>query len=168
MSAYLNTRVSLYASRLWQDSDLDALVEMPDEAVADALVHHGLPQLGTGYKQPADRLNDSRSLEQRIIAQVLDETRVMMRALSGEARSFLAFWTERFEISNVRRTQRTPQNCCAVSTPAPTPASFGPHGVPSSRVATPSVWMRHWTEAITKVWSHTPGPWRNRTRQCGA
>ena len=96
MSAYLNTRVSLYARRLWPDAALDALVGMADDAVADTLIRHGLPQLAAEQDSQTGRQEDSRSLEQRIIAQILDETRVLIRPLSGPARAFLSFWTARF------------------------------------------------------------------------
>ena len=76
MSAYLDTRVSLYAGRLWRDEALDALVGAPDETVADTLTQRGLSQLVAGYDRPAGQSQDSRSLEQRIIAQILDETRL--------------------------------------------------------------------------------------------
>lgn len=105
MSAYLNTRVSLYASRLWPDEALDALVSATDDAVADTLNRHGLPQLAVNQDMAAAQ--DSRSLEQRIIAQILDETRVLIRPLSGDARAFLTFWTARFEISNVKTLLRS-------------------------------------------------------------
>jgi V/A-type H+-transporting ATPase subunit C len=106
MSAYLDTRVSLYASRLWPDAALDALIDASDDGVADALNQGGLPQLAAGYAPKAGR-QDARSLEQRLIAQILDETRVMIRPLSGPARSFLTFWTARFEISNVKTLLRS-------------------------------------------------------------
>jgi V/A-type H+/Na+-transporting ATPase subunit C len=107
MSAYLNTRVSLYAGRLWPDAALDALVSVADDAVADTLNQHGLPQLAAGFIDPPSDQQDARSLEQRIIAQILDETRVLIRPLSGPARSFLSFWTARFEISNVKTLLRS-------------------------------------------------------------
>lgn len=109
MSAYLDTRVSLLAARLWRDAALDALVGAPGDAVADALTRRGLPQLAAGYTSPGQP-QDSRSLEQRIIAQILDETRVLIRPLSGEARSFLIFWTARFEMSNIKTLLRSKMN----------------------------------------------------------
>ena len=107
MSAYLNTRVSLFSSQLWLDGELDSLISEPDDAVADALTRRGLPQLAAGFGGLTAPNQDSRSLEQRIIAQVLDETRVMIRPLSGDARTFLSFWTARFEISNVKTLLRS-------------------------------------------------------------
>lgn len=109
MSAYLNTRVSLYAGRLWRNEALDALVSVPHDAMADTLTQRGLPQLAAGYDSPAGRRQDapSHSLEQRIIALILDETRVLIRPLSGDARAFLTFWTARFEISNVKTLLRS-------------------------------------------------------------
>ncbi len=107
MSAYLTTRVSLFAGRLWRDDEIDALISVPDEVADDTLARRGLAQLAVGYDSLAARQQDARSLEQRIIAQILDETRVMLRPLSGSARGFLIFWTARFEISNVKTLLRS-------------------------------------------------------------
>lgn len=107
MSAYLNTRVSLYAARLWRDEELDGLVSAPDDVVADALVARGLSHLAADSGGGLDRAPDSGSLEQRIVAQILDETRILIRPLSGAARAFLTFWTARFEISNVKTLLRS-------------------------------------------------------------
>jgi V/A-type H+-transporting ATPase subunit C len=101
VSAYLNTRVSLYSGRLWQGGDFDALIRSPDAEMADTLALHGLPQLAAGYSN-----QDPLSLEQRIIAEILNETRVLIRPLTGDARNFLIYWTERFEISNVKTLLR--------------------------------------------------------------
>mgnify|MGYP001570074864 CR=1 FL=1 len=68
MSAYLNTRVSLYAGRLWQDEDLDTLVGVTDDTFIDTLSGRGLQQLVPGYGNLAGHQQDTRSLEQRIIA----------------------------------------------------------------------------------------------------
>ena len=101
MSAYLNTRVSLYSGRLWQYTDFDAVLKVPDAEMGDALGSRGLPQLAAGFDS-----KDHRSLEQRIIAELLDETRVLIRPLTGAARNFLIYWTERFEVSNVKTLLR--------------------------------------------------------------
>lgn len=128
MTAYLNTRVSLYSSRLWQDESLDALVSVADDAMADTLSRRGLPQLAAGYAPQPGRQQDSRSLEQRIIAQILHETRVLIRPLSGTARTFLSFWTARFEISNVKtllRSKLTDERPAAVLTRLTPMGAFG-------------------------------------------
>ena len=152
MSAYLDTRVSLFSGRLWHDTALAALIGVPDDAMSDAMKRRGFPHLAAGSADEAGR-EDTRSLEQRIVAQILDETRVLIRPLSGEARSFLTFWTARFEMSNVKtllrskltderpavvlarrapsdsstpRTSRMPRtsaNCCGGWKPDPLPAS---------------------------------------------
>jgi V/A-type H+/Na+-transporting ATPase subunit C len=106
MSAYLNTRVSLYSGRLLRDQDLDALVRLPQADMADTLSAFGLPQLAAGFEPASAREQDLRSLEQRIIAQILDETQVLIRPLAGDERSFLIYWTGRFEISNVKTLLR--------------------------------------------------------------
>lgn len=128
MSAYLDTRVSLYASRLWRDEALDALVSAPDDAVARTLSQRGLPQLATGAGQEPGLRLDTRSLEQRIIAQILEETQVITRPLSGAARNFLGFWAARFEISNVKtllRSKLTDERPAAVLARLTPMGSFG-------------------------------------------
>jgi V/A-type H+-transporting ATPase subunit C len=107
MSAYLNTRVSLYAGRLWHDEELDSLVGLSDDMFIDTLSRRGLPQLVAGYGSQTGHQQEARSLEQRIIAEVLDETRVLIRPLSGHARAFLTYWTARFEVSNVKTLLRS-------------------------------------------------------------
>jgi V/A-type H+-transporting ATPase subunit C len=101
MSAYLNTRVSLFARRLWSADDFTGLIRTPDAEMAEVLAERGLPLLATGF----DNL-DNRSLEQRIIAQVRDDATVLIRPLCGKARDFLIYWIERFEISNVKTLLR--------------------------------------------------------------
>ena len=101
MSAYLNTRVSLFASRLWRAEDFARLIQAPAAEMAGALVERGLPLLAAGF----DSL-DNRSLEQRIIAQVLEDTTVLIRPLTGNERNFMIYWTERFEVSNVKTLLR--------------------------------------------------------------
>lgn len=106
MSAYLDTRVSLYAGHLWQDDAFAALASEPADSVVETLIQRGLTQLAARGSDLDDK-QDPRSLEQRIIAQILDETQVLIRPLSGDARSFLAFWTARFELSNVKTLLRS-------------------------------------------------------------
>ncbi|MBK9325021.1 MAG: V-type ATPase subunit [Hydrogenophilales bacterium] len=103
MSAYLNTRVSLYSGRLWQPADFDAVLKTPDEEMAAALSSRGLDQLAAGYSFDSQ---DNRSLEQRLIAEVLEETKVLIRPLTGAARGFLIYWTGRIEITNVKTLLR--------------------------------------------------------------
>lgn len=109
MSAYLNTRVSLYSGRLWHAEDYDVLLRASDAEIADTLAERGLVQLAAGFGVPehaAAPPNDPLSLEQRIIAQTLDETRVLIRPLNGAARNFLIYWTARFEVTNLKTLLR--------------------------------------------------------------
>lgn len=97
MSAYLNTRVSLYSERLWSDDQFSQLIRAPHAEVPENLTRRGLGALAQGYGG-----SDPLSLEGRIIAQLLDETRVLVRPLTGPDRQFILYWTERFEVSNVK------------------------------------------------------------------
>ena len=101
MSAYLNTRVSLFRARLWEREDFLRLLDAPHKEVPAVLEEQDLAQLAPGYLS-----QDTLSLEQRIIAQVLDETWILLRPLDGAARAFLLYWTQRFEISNLKTLLR--------------------------------------------------------------
>ncbi len=119
MSAYLNTRVSLFAGRLWQDGELDKLLGASDDVFVDRLVQRGLPELVPGYGGHVGRQQETRSLELRLIARILDETRVLIRPLAGDARAFLTYWTARFEVSNVKtllRSKMSGESAAAVLT----------------------------------------------------
>ncbi len=128
MSAYLNTRVSLYSTRLWEDKELDALVGVTDDLFVDKLAQRGLQQLVADFRNEPVRQQEIRSLEQRIIAQILEETRVLIRPLSGHARTFMTYWTARFEVSNVKtllRSKMTGESPAAVLAQLTPMGSFG-------------------------------------------
>jgi V/A-type H+-transporting ATPase subunit C len=97
MDDYLNTRVSLFRSRLWPEAQVAGLIDASDQDLPGRLRARGLERLAGGY---AD--DDPRSLEARIVAILLEETRILLRPLTGAARQFLLYWIERFEVSNVK------------------------------------------------------------------
>jgi len=96
-AAYLSTRVSLFSGRRWLPEEFDALVSSPEDGMREVLADKGLAILAEGYGR-----RDGRSLEARLVSQVLDETVILLRALRDEARHFIRYWTERFEVSNVK------------------------------------------------------------------
>jgi V/A-type H+-transporting ATPase subunit C len=101
VSAYLNTRVSIFSGRLWQAEGFRTLLHAPEAEIPQVLVEAGLTQLA-GVRPG----NDIHSLEQSIIAHLLDETLILLRPLSGSARAFLLYWTERFEVTNLKTLLR--------------------------------------------------------------
>lgn len=101
MSAYLNTRVSLFASRLWRAEDFRALLRASEADTPHLLMEGGLVQLAGLVPG-----NDLHSLEQSIIARLLEETLILLRPLNGAARAFLLYWTERFEVTNLKTLLR--------------------------------------------------------------
>ncbi|MGQ9685490.1 MAG: V0D/AC39 family V-type ATPase subunit [Thiobacillaceae bacterium] len=101
MSAFLNARVSIFSERLWSPEQYSALMRTPDAEMAQTLERLGLPKLAAGYNS-----RDGLSLESRIITQLLEETLIIVRPLQGAARQFILYWTERFEVSNVKTLLR--------------------------------------------------------------
>jgi len=121
MSAYLNTRVSLYSERLWSDDQIVQLIAAPHAEVPQMLMKRGLAAMAQGYDG-----TDPRSLEGRIIAQILDETRVLLRPLTGADRQFILYWTERFEVSNVKTLIRAKMSGERYASLAPRLIDMGP------------------------------------------
>ncbi len=101
MSAFLNTRVSIFSERLWSPGQYSALMRTPDAEMVQTLERQGLPSLAAGYSS-----QDSLSLESRIITQLLEETLIIVRPLRGAARQVILYWTERFDVSNVKTLLR--------------------------------------------------------------
>ncbi|MGF1643097.1 MAG: V0D/AC39 family V-type ATPase subunit [Thiotrichales bacterium] len=95
MSAYLNARVSLFAARLLSPQQFDELIRCAEADVATCLAAKGLD-----YLMPADETKES--VEQRIGAVLLREIAVLIRPLRDEQRRFLDYWTQRYEISNLK------------------------------------------------------------------
>ncbi len=105
MSVYLNTRVSLLAQQLLDNGSLDALLQLPDAELANALREHGMSglaeSLGSAWQEPT-----APSLERRIIEQVLNETQILLRPLRDGPADFIRYWLSRFEISNIKTLLR--------------------------------------------------------------
>ncbi len=99
--AYLNTRVSEIASRLLSDGGLDALIDKADGRAGGILDAAGLAV------RSLEQLSDTGlSLEQRLIASLLADFAILVRALSGAPRRFLIYWAGRFELRNLKAIMR--------------------------------------------------------------
>lgn len=120
-AVYLNTRVSLCAARLWGPAEYDDLISATDAEVSAHLRKRGLPTLATGYGG-----DDPLSLEARLIAQLLAETRLLLRPLAGVARQFLLYWIGRFEVSNVKTLIRAKLAGEPAASMAPRLVDLGP------------------------------------------
>ncbi|MCB1757122.1 MAG: V-type ATPase subunit [Gammaproteobacteria bacterium] len=95
ISAYLNTRVSLFAARLLTPRQFDELVDCPDAELPEWLLRHGLDTM-------VRNSGDDPSAEQRIGAALLREIAILARPLRGGQRGFIDDWTRRYEISNLK------------------------------------------------------------------
>lgn len=98
LDRYLDARVSLMASRLLREAELPLLAEGGAEARAAILARAGLSRI-------LAELEAGRYLEQSIVRSQLDDIVVLLRA-PGVARGFLAYWTLRFELSNLKAVIR--------------------------------------------------------------
>ena len=94
MDNYLNARVSLMASRLLREDELQVLAEGSADERTALLERAGLSQL-------IGDLESGRYLEQSIIRAQLADILILMRA-AGDARNFLQYWALRFEITNLK------------------------------------------------------------------
>ncbi len=99
--AYLHGRVSLMGARLLSEAALASLCQAPPDQETELLEAGGL-------KPPSEEqtVGASRSLEQRLISNLLVDIVVLTRALTGGARDFLIYWAYRFELSNLKTILR--------------------------------------------------------------
>ena len=115
-------------------------------------------------------------------AKGLDETQVLIRPLSGDARDFLAFWTARFELSNVKtllRSKMSGERPAAVLARLTPMGAFGrldklrpgdkivletPVG---TRTRCPGSISRRWKPSGCRIWmALTCCCWARRRRRC--
>ncbi|MHB8257835.1 MAG: V-type ATPase subunit [Acidiferrobacterales bacterium] len=99
--AYLNARVSGMAARLLSDRGVDELIDKADEQDGGLLQAAGLA--GGEPEHPADT---GLSLEQQLIASLLADFVILVRALSAAPRRFFIYWACRFELSNLKAIMR--------------------------------------------------------------
>ncbi len=99
--AYLHARVSVMMGRLLTPTQIEAMLSRPLPEQEEMI---GSAQLSTLFPQTAAA--PLLALEQRIIASVLDDFRVLIRPLTGAARDFLMHWVHRLELSNLKAILR--------------------------------------------------------------
>lgn len=99
--AYLNTRVSGMAARLLSDRDIDGLIDHAADQDHAILQAEGL----SGWT-PDSSADPGLSLEQRLIANLLADFSILVRALDGARRRFFIYWACRFELSNLKAIMR--------------------------------------------------------------
>jgi len=90
--AYLNARVSLFAGRLLDPGETQALID-----------GHGAA--GAIRDDPGQDAGDTRladDLDQRNVTVLLQELAVLIRPLSGRSRDLLSYWAHRFELGNLK------------------------------------------------------------------
>jgi V/A-type H+-transporting ATPase subunit C len=93
--AYLNARVSLFAGRLVNRSQLNALIEQG--AQADPSSQRPTPQPSATLV--SQYIGD---LDQNNVTILLRELAVLIRPVSGAARELLNYWAHRFELNNLK------------------------------------------------------------------
>lgn len=100
--AYLDTRLSLMASRLIDEREFAIFAEQEEDAHAlgERLAQRlGVTDLGT-----------NETLDHRVMPLLLGELAVLLRPLTGPTRDLLLYWARRFEISNLKAILRGKMN----------------------------------------------------------
>lgn len=94
--AYLDTRVTILASRLLDAQTLVGLVDLPTDQAGALLGRAGL---AVAVRASA---GDVVSLEQALMVQWLSEAASLARATTGAGRELLLEWMRRFELINLK------------------------------------------------------------------
>lgn len=98
--AYFHTRVSLLAARLLSEEQLAALVDASEEERRELLKNTGFMRI------IGDTSDNSDELEQGLVLALLQDLRVLTRALAGPARDFFIYWAHRYELTNFKAILR--------------------------------------------------------------
>lgn len=93
--AYLRTRIAVMHASMRSQEQLNALIELPREALLDAVGLHDIaPDLALEKV-----LN---SFEQTLMQTWLDELSTLLRPLQGPSRDILVQWSKRYELFNLK------------------------------------------------------------------
>jgi len=97
--AYLHARVSVLTQSLFQERELQPLIE--GGSGADSLLQRiGLaPQFS---ESPQKGKGDAALLEQRLTDLFLSDVETLARPISGGARDLLIYWVRRYELGNLK------------------------------------------------------------------
>jgi V/A-type H+-transporting ATPase subunit C len=99
--AYVQTRTTLFSSRLLPPEVLPPLVSLPlSEAVEP------LRQAKLAHFLPDETRPSEGTLEARIVGVLLAELEILVRAFRGAEREFLVHWARRFEVGNLKTLAR--------------------------------------------------------------
>ena len=94
--AYLKTRASLMAKRLFDRQQLNRLLESPLERLQQRFDMTELT------RDPGDRSALNRAAERALVGTLLYELGVLLRPLDGASRDILIHWTRKFELFNLK------------------------------------------------------------------
>jgi V/A-type H+-transporting ATPase subunit C len=93
---YLNTRVSMFAKRLFDD---EQLAQLPQMGLDDIVKGYSLSVLQDGSLAAGLKL---RAIESALINVVLSELLIIIRPMYGEARELVTHWARKFELFNLK------------------------------------------------------------------
>jgi V/A-type H+-transporting ATPase subunit C len=94
---YLNTRVTLFASRLLSEEQIERL---PRLGLDDLAKHYSLAILQQEQGLPVGP--QLRAVESALIQVVLNDLLVLIRPMYGEARELVTHWARKFELFNLK------------------------------------------------------------------
>ena len=95
--AYLDTRISLFASRLLEDTDIERLIasDTPDQ--------DNWSGLGEAIGMDGEGID---GIDRHLMPDLLCELGIILRSVYQEQRDLLRFWAIRFEIANLKSLLR--------------------------------------------------------------
>ncbi len=91
--AYLNARVNLFAAKLLDPVQVNALIDHPGEDLPGGSGKHG---------RSTSQMQYIGDLDQSNVTHLLKDLSVLIRPLSGTAREMLHYWAHRFELNNLK------------------------------------------------------------------
>ncbi|MFK5987020.1 MAG: V-type ATPase subunit [Pseudomonadota bacterium] len=100
--AYLQTRLSIYATRLLTEQQFVSLLKQPLEEILPAVANQGLQKIEKKLIQSHLSLLAAGNMDNLFLSVFLGDAQIIIRSLSGVEHEFFVYWMRRFELKNLK------------------------------------------------------------------
>jgi len=100
--AYLQTMIMIFSKRLLNYAEFSNLVRQPFEEILPALNNKGLDNIIKNLTQSHFKLLPAGNMDSLFLSVLMDDSRSIIRALSGYERDIFIYWIRRFELKNIK------------------------------------------------------------------
>jgi len=104
--AYLHTLTTILSDQLFNTSEFSRLLKLSLEEIVKNLDNCGLSSILIKLKQSNYQLLPAGNMDNLFLSVLLNESRSIIRSLTGTERDFFTYWMRRFELQNIKTILR--------------------------------------------------------------